>query len=137
MSPEQFTNRMQVLKEHEAPFDKEAAEFWPWKKWFAWKPISVNDKVVWFKLVERRKERYGNLYMGGYDWKYRLIVSGMSHREEVDMIAERYKWACKDQKCGHVNHEHQIPNHDPVADLTCQNCGANYTLGTVRHNLSC
>lgn len=29
-------------------------DYMPWKKWFAWYPVKVRDKTVWFKTVYRR-----------------------------------------------------------------------------------
>lgn len=33
-----------------------------WYKWFAWYPIYIRDKFVWFKTVERRdvQDKGGN-----------------------------------------------------------------------------
>jgi hypothetical protein len=29
-----------------------------WHRWFAWKPVSINDNVVWFKFLYRRGYRH-------------------------------------------------------------------------------
>jgi transposase-like protein len=57
----------------------------------------------------------------------------MSHRETVDMVASGYEWVCNE--CGHTNEEIGIPvMGNAIADLTCQGCGANYTLGRSDHH---
>ena len=49
-------------------------EVQPWKKWFAWRPIKIHSKRVWFKTVYRKgivsyvdndkwlKYKYGTLF---------------------------------------------------------------------------
>ena len=37
----------------------------PWKLWFAWYPIRVNDEIVWLKKVYRRCL---NTYVDYDDW---------------------------------------------------------------------
>lgn len=27
----------------------------PWKKWFAWRPVKIKNKIVWLKIVYRRE----------------------------------------------------------------------------------
>lgn len=49
-----------------------------WHQWFAWKPVAINDKVVWFKFLYRRGYRYdlrthliGNPpAVGSWQWDY-------------------------------------------------------------------
>ena len=40
-------------------------EIMPWKKWFAWYPVKVNDNYTWFKTVYRRCI---NTYVDMDDW---------------------------------------------------------------------
>ena len=57
----------------------------------------------------------------------------MSNREVVHVVASGYDWECPE--CEHHQHEVSIPMDwaEGLDDLTCQNCGANYTLGDVGH----
>lgn len=37
-----------------------------WHKWFAWKPVSVNGEVAWFKFIYRRGVKLDRTYkLGG------------------------------------------------------------------------
>lgn len=47
-------------------------EDWKWHAWFAWHPVKVNGRWVWWAHIERRVYRYGG---DGGDvplYKYRL-----------------------------------------------------------------
>ena len=37
----------------------------PWRKWFAWRPVTVHGNRVWLKTVYRRKI---NTYVDMDDW---------------------------------------------------------------------
>lgn len=37
-----------------------------WVKWFAWRPVKVNDKWTWLKMVYRRERIKG--YVNHDDW---------------------------------------------------------------------
>jgi hypothetical protein len=42
-----------------------------WHEWFAWRPVFVNDVLVWWERIERK-------VVGGYcgpSWEYRNIVA--------------------------------------------------------------
>ena len=39
----------------------------PWKKWFAWRPVKIHGKRVWFKTVYRRCI---NTYVDMDDWEH-------------------------------------------------------------------
>jgi len=49
----------------------------------------------------------------------------MSYREAVDLIASGYEWLCPE--CTEFQTEIEIPRND----LTCQKCGANFSVGEV------
>lgn len=57
----------------------------------------------------------------------------MSEREVAHVVASGYDWVC--QQCEEEQHEETVPMDwaEGMADLTCQSCGANYTLGDVSH----
>jgi hypothetical protein len=57
----------------------------------------------------------------------------MSQRETVHVVASGYDWIC--QGCKEEQHEDTISMDwaEGTEDLTCQSCGANYTLGDVSH----
>lgn len=57
----------------------------------------------------------------------------MSNREVVHVVASGYDWECPE--CDEEQHEENIPMDwaEGVDDLTCQSCGANFTLGDVSH----
>ena len=59
----------------------------------------------------------------------------MSNRETVHVVASGYDWECPE--CDEEQHEDDVPTfHDEgIYDLTCQSCGANFTLGDVAHAL--
>lgn len=38
----------------------------PWKKWFAWRPVTINGNRYWFKTVYRRCV---NTYVDMDNWK--------------------------------------------------------------------
>lgn len=40
-------------------------EVGPWKPWFAWRPVTVKNKRVWFKKIYRRKI---NTYVDYDNW---------------------------------------------------------------------
>lgn len=40
-------------------------EVGPWKEWYAWRPVKVNDKRVWLKKVYRRSI---NTYVDHDNW---------------------------------------------------------------------
>jgi len=58
----------------------------------------------------------------------------MSHREVVHVVASGYDWECPG--CDEEQHEESVPmdHAEGIYDLTCQSCGANYTLGDVGHS---
>ena len=37
----------------------------PWEQWFAWRPVRVNGRLVWFKKIYRRCI---NTYVDHDDW---------------------------------------------------------------------
>ena len=37
----------------------------PWKKWFAWRPVKIHGRYVWFRTVYRRCI---NTYVDQEDW---------------------------------------------------------------------
>ncbi len=41
---------------------------YPWQKWFAWHPVKLNNKLVWFKFVYRRRIVY--TIKGGEKFEY-------------------------------------------------------------------
>lgn len=53
----------------------------------------------------------------------------MSFRKIKKLTAIDYMWMC--DECGKLQHERSIPK---TPDLTCQDCGANYTNGGGVHN---
>lgn len=57
----------------------------------------------------------------------------MSHRETVHVVASGYDWECP--SCEEEQHEESVPMDwaEGIYDLTCQSCGANFTLGDVSH----
>ena len=40
-------------------------EVLPWKPWFAWRPVKIHGKRIWFKTVYRRCI---NTYVDQEDW---------------------------------------------------------------------
>lgn len=34
-----------------------------WRRWFAWYPVRVDDQMVWWEYVERRRARLQNLHL--------------------------------------------------------------------------
>ena len=38
-----------------------------WQKWFAWKPVKIQGKRVWFKFIYRRSVR---MYADTDEWGY-------------------------------------------------------------------
>lgn len=38
--------------------DKPKSDLSPWRKWFAWLPVKIDDENVWLEWVERYLEKY-------------------------------------------------------------------------------
>ena len=56
-SAHQPTGKVSYKRMHPGPRDTFVArkiETMPWQKWFAWYPVRVHDKRIWFKTVYRR-----------------------------------------------------------------------------------
>lgn len=41
-----------------------------WRRWFAWRPVTVDHRVVWLEWIERKKITTGPGTTA--DWVYRL-----------------------------------------------------------------
>lgn len=45
-----------------------------WRGWFAWRPVIINDKIVWLEWIERSFElHYNSSYIPYWIWCYRFI----------------------------------------------------------------
>lgn len=42
----------------------------PWKKWFAWHPVTINGKLTWLKTVYRRGS---GIFWRHHTWEYGTI----------------------------------------------------------------
>ena len=51
----------------------------PWRRWFAWRPVRVGDKIVWLEYIEREGWYiYGDFGDSCWGWQYRLCQKSTS-----------------------------------------------------------
>jgi hypothetical protein len=54
----------------------------PWEKWFAWYPVKLQGKRIWFKKICRRRIwRYGGDNWEYYTWEYGTLFDVLTQRQ--------------------------------------------------------
>lgn len=54
--------KLQVLRPREA--------YGVWQRWWAWRPVLINGKLIWMEWVERQRHGYGS--EAPPYWEYRF-----------------------------------------------------------------
>lgn len=53
-------------------FQKRAYRRFQWRRWFAWRPVSIGPhRYAWLQFVERKGYTWSLWYEQGISWKYR------------------------------------------------------------------